>query len=283
MKRVTTIAAACIAAVLLALSVSVSAQDYNWQEKTYLTFSNAVELPGMTLPAGTYRFQIADSPSRDVVQVLSEDGKQVHGQFLFVQAERPEVTGENVVMFREAKEGTTPAIQYWYYPNEKIGKEFIYPKDQAQKIAARTGGTVMTEDGAVSAQASASSTDKAGAVTSWEPAQTTASNDTNAVAGTTGVADNSNSNSQPAPAVAANDSSRIADTATVDDFPAGTEHSPVGTSGNSQSAAVGTSGMQANSSQSSNELPHTASPMELNALLGMLSMAGAAGLRAFRR
>ena len=53
------------------------------------------------------------------------------GHWLFVQAERPEVTGENVVMFKETREGTTPAVQYWYFPGERIGKEFIYPKDQA--------------------------------------------------------------------------------------------------------------------------------------------------------
>ena len=113
MKRVTTIVTACVVAVLLALSVSVGAQDFNPSERTFLTFSNSVEMPGMTLPAGTYTFRLADTPGRNVVQVLSQDEKMVHGQFLFVQAERPDVTGETVITFRETREGTTPAIQYW--------------------------------------------------------------------------------------------------------------------------------------------------------------------------
>ena len=112
MKRVTSIATACVAAVILVLGASVGAQDFNIHEKTFLTFSNSVEMPGMTLPAGTYTFKLADTPSRNVVQVLSQDEKQIHGQFLFIQAERPEVTGETVIAFRETREGTTPAIQY---------------------------------------------------------------------------------------------------------------------------------------------------------------------------
>ena len=34
-------------------------------------------------------------------------------------------------------------MHYWYYPGETIGKEFVYPKDQAVKIAARTHETVL--------------------------------------------------------------------------------------------------------------------------------------------
>ena len=51
-------------------------------------------------------------------------------------------------MFKEAREGTTPAMQYWYFPSERIGKEFIYPKQQAQIIANRTGASVLSEEGA---------------------------------------------------------------------------------------------------------------------------------------
>ena len=79
MKRVTLIATACVAAVVLMLGSSLGAQDFNTQERTFLTFSNAVELPGMTLPAGTYTFRLADTQSRNVVQVLSQDEKRYQG------------------------------------------------------------------------------------------------------------------------------------------------------------------------------------------------------------
>jgi len=60
------------------------------------------------------------------------------------------------VTFRETSASSTPAVQYWFYPGETIGKEFIYPKDQAMRIARRTGAAVLTEDGRVTADAQAS-------------------------------------------------------------------------------------------------------------------------------
>lgn len=265
MKRVTTIVTASVAAVLLALSVSVNAQDLNWRERSYLTFSNAIELPGMTLPAGTYTFRLADTPSRDVVQVLSEDEKEIHGQFLFVQAQRPEVTSENVIVFRETKEGSTPAVQYWYYPYEKIGKEFIYPKDQAERIAARTGMPVMSDAGRISANSTANSTDSQGTVTEWKREETAAVAPAPAISGTSGMtADNTRDDRTTALAVEPAAQEPMADAVTRD-----------------RTDAVGTSG-QMESTQAANELPRTGSPLLVTGLLGLLSLAGAAGLRAFR-
>ena len=71
------------------------------------------------------------------------------GQWTFVQAERPRVTEETLVMFKETREGSTPAVQFWYFPGEKIGKEFIYPKDQAERIAARTGEKVRSDESVI--------------------------------------------------------------------------------------------------------------------------------------
>lgn len=243
MKRVISIATASVMAVLLALSISVAAQDFNPQEKSYLTFSTPVELPGMTLPAGTYLFQLADTPSRNVVQVFSEDGKETVGQFSFVQHDRLESSDETVVTFRETTAGATPAIQYWYYPGELAGKEFIYPKDQAMRIAARTGATVLSDDGAVRAEAQVAAAAPApepvpepAPVAAAEPAPVT-----------------------PAPEPAPVQAQAQADT-TIADEP----------------AAVGTAGQ-------ADELPRTASPLALSGLLGLLSLAGALGIRAFRQ
>jgi len=49
----------------------VSARADEWSQLTKLTFSEPVEIPGRTLPAGTYWFVLADSDSdRNIVQVL---------------------------------------------------------------------------------------------------------------------------------------------------------------------------------------------------------------------
>jgi hypothetical protein len=296
MKRVTSIATACIAAVVLTLAATVGAQDFNTQERTFLTFSNSVELPGMTLPAGTYTFRLADTPGRNVVQVLSQDEKEVHGQFLFVQAQRPEVTGETVITFRETREGSTPAVQFWYYPGEKIGKEFIYPKDQAMKIAARTGQQVRTEDGLVSANGTVSSTDQQGQVTEWQREQTTTASadasvqganvDANAGAGVSASASAGNTRDDQATGLATESAA-----ASAQAEPAPQQQAQAEPSRNAGVAAderpVGTSGVQAEGTVAQNntadELPRTASPLALSGLLGLLSLAGAAGVRAMRR
>ena len=152
MKRVISIATASVMAMLLAMTTSVAAQDFNPLEKIFLTFSAPVELPGVTLPAGTYIFRLADTPGRNVVQVMKGDGSDILGQWLFVQAERPDVSGETVVTFRETTAGATPAVQYWYYPGEKIGKKFIYPKEQVARIAARTGVPVRSDGSEITAE-----------------------------------------------------------------------------------------------------------------------------------
>ena len=139
----------------LLVTVGAIAQETNTSERTFLTFSSAVEMPGLTLPAGKYVFKLADTPSRNVVQAWNEKEDKMLGQWTFAQMERTETTDENVVMFRETAAGTTPAVQFWFFPGEKVGKEFIYPKDQAMRIAKRTGQPVLTGDGAVDAEGKA--------------------------------------------------------------------------------------------------------------------------------
>ena len=250
MKRVMTIATASVAAVLLTLTMSVSAQDFNTQKKTFLTFSAPVEMPGVTLQPGTYVFRIADTPSRNVVQVLDKDEKSMIGQWLYVSAERPQVTGETVVTFKETREGTTPAVQFWYYPGEKTGKEFIYPKQQALQIAARTGAEVRTEEGVING--------------SGVPPEEPAAEATVAVA-------------EPAPAAVDTTTESAVTPRTDNNYPIGTSAS------GDQSATDRGVRQESTTAYNNSELPKTASRLPLSGLLGFLSLAGAAGLRRFRR
>jgi hypothetical protein len=265
MKRVTLTVTACLLAVLALLPMSARAQDTNTQKRTFMTFSNTVEMPGVTLPAGTYLFRLADTQSRNVVQVLSQDEKQVLGQWLFVQAERPQASSDTVVMFKEAPENSTPAVQYWYYPGERIGREFVYPKDQATKIAARTSSSVLTEEGRITpeeAQAEANGAKSASAAPASTPA-TAASNADNSSAADSSAADSSQvaRNSVPAP-----DQSAQA----------------VGTTGAvaPQSSDRDTAAAAVPESQTARaELPRTASTLPLSGLIGLLALAGALGAR----
>jgi hypothetical protein len=142
MKRVKLLATALVLTAVAVMTDRITAQETNTRERTIMTFSSAVEMPGVTLQRGTYVFKLADTPARNVVQVWDGEEKHMIGHWTFVQAERPRVSEDTVVMFKETREGTTPAVQFWYFPGEKIGKEFIYPKEQAKRIAARTGARV---------------------------------------------------------------------------------------------------------------------------------------------
>ena len=256
MKRVKLIATALALAVLAVLAGRATAQETNTQERSFLTFNTAVELPGVTLEPGTYVFKLADSASRNVVQVWDKDEKNMIGHWTFVQAERPRVTSDTVVMFKETREGATPAVQFWYFPGEKIGKEFIYPKDQAERIAARTGAEVRAAE---TVQASAAIADAA-AAPAPEPVAAEPVAEAPAV-----VAEAPAAAPEPAPQAEIAVEERQAAAAPAPQ----PEPAP---------RAVGTSGQQ----EQAAELPNTASPLALTGLLGLLSLAGAAGIRVFR-
>lgn len=274
MKRVKLVATAVVLAVLAVLATRVTAQESNTSERTFLTFSAPVEMPGVTLQAGTYVFKLADTPSRNVVQVWEGDEKHMIGHWLFVQSERRDVTGDTVIMFKETREGTTPAVQYWYFPGEKIGKEFIYPKDQALRIAARTGADVRSDDGVIEGeglagiQADASPDVNADATLQNAPAAAQPTASAGSLAGNRGLPTE-------------NDVDVDADIAVVQEAPAADNQVAVDVNAN-DNRAVGTSG-QAEAQIARNELPRTASPLMLNGLLGLLSLAGAAGIRGLRK
>ena len=77
-------ALACVAGALLALPLNAAAQSPRNQD-TFFTFSQSIELPNKTLPAGTYLFQLMDSASnRHIVKVMSEDRKELHTTLLAI-------------------------------------------------------------------------------------------------------------------------------------------------------------------------------------------------------
>ena len=151
MKSIRKAALACVASAMLVLPSNAAAQGPVNQD-TFFTFSQSVELPGKTLPAGTYFFQLADSPSnRHIVKVMSQDRRELHATLLaipYYSTDRP--SDEPQVRFMEtpaqAANGAagTNAIKIWFYPGTSTGHEFIYPREQAMRIAARTGQSVLT-------------------------------------------------------------------------------------------------------------------------------------------
>ena len=141
MGRIRSITAvACTALLLGAASAPAQTSD----RTTFVTFSGPVTIPGMTLPAGTYTFRLADSPAdRHIVQIFDKEQSKIFATLLAVPAERNQAEGEPVITFRETPADRPPALRYWYYAGEKAGNEFVYPKSQAMMIARASGEGVM--------------------------------------------------------------------------------------------------------------------------------------------
>jgi len=265
MKRFTSLTAAVFTAAFLAAATSVSAQDSNVDQRTYLTFSGPVQMPGVTLPAGKYVFKLAPTALHNVMQVFDGEEKHIIGQWFFVPVERTteeqsRADGKPVVMFREMPEGVTPAVHYFYYPTDLRGKEFIYPKDQAVKIAAATHETVLATDSDVAKGGEAH-------VFRVEPNGATAS--------TTNPEPSSTTNAEPSSATASLNSQSDLNNSPASGPPAPARQA-VGTAGQNPAPAP------APRQQASSELPKTASPYTLIGLLGLLSLAGGFGLRLAR-
>ncbi len=143
MRHVTTVFCACCLMAFVGWVTPGYAND--WNQLTYFTFSAPVELPGITLPAGTYMFKHPDaSADRHIVQVFSKDGQHIYATIMTIPDERPTPSNEPVVTFAETPAGTPEAIKAWFYPGDTIGDEFIYPKEQALRIAQATHQSVLS-------------------------------------------------------------------------------------------------------------------------------------------
>jgi hypothetical protein len=221
------------------------------------------------LPAGSYVFKLADIPgNRHVVQVFDKDEKKIFTTMLAIPNERLEPSDDPVVLFSERASGSPQAIKVWFYPGNRVGNEFVYPKTQAMRIAKETHQSVlsMNDDsttagtaGEIPASMKSAQLGRFDENGNWQ-----ADNRTVAVnaspAATTADATDRTAVAAPAPMARAQE----APMAKADTTPA----RPAGTSG-------------ARSTRKS--LPRTASSLALFELLSGLSLVGSIGLRQMRR
>jgi hypothetical protein len=136
---------ACALAIGIALPAATASAQGPVDQRTYFTFSQAIELPGKTLPAGTYLFKLADSQSnRHIVQVFDKDGKQIHATLLAIPSQRMDPSDKPEVRFMEVAANQPAAVRTWWYPGRTVGHEFIYPKAQAMRLAGRINQPVLT-------------------------------------------------------------------------------------------------------------------------------------------
>jgi hypothetical protein len=137
-----------IVAVLCGVNVP-SANADEWNQETIVTFSQPVAIPGQVLPAGTYRFILADSVSnRQIVQIFSSDWSKLYATLFTVPNERREPTGEAAIRVAEPASDRPEAIITWFYPGEITGHEFIYSGKEKRELATAAKRLVPASEGA---------------------------------------------------------------------------------------------------------------------------------------
>jgi hypothetical protein len=242
--------AVCCAAILTVL-VAPGVRADEWNKKTILTFSGPVQIPGATLAAGSYVFKLADlAGNRHVVQVFDKDEKKIIVTLLAIPNERLDASDEPVVLFSERPAGSPQAVKVWFYPGNRVGNEFVYPKSMAMKIAKANHQSVLSMDDSSTTEgfktAQVGRFDEQGV---WK-----AEGNTAVVASTT-----------PAPE------------ATTE--PKSTTMAQATPATGADTNATGTSGKRA----TRRSLPRTASPLPLYELLSGLSIAGGLVIRRLRK
>jgi hypothetical protein len=270
-------------AAILAACLGPAAHADEWTKLTYFTFSAPVEMPGMVLPAGSYKFELADPDStRRVVRISDKEGGKIHGIFLSIPDQKLEPSDKPIVMFRETPAGAPEAVKAWFYPGETTGYEFVYPHDQALKIAKAAHASVLTAKGEVTGTTLASDTTRVDENDRVLSADEQLKDSGRRAATTSTTTSTTTAAAAPAPAPAPTPTpapttaQAVQPPATVAPQPMTTprgttitEPTPVGTSGQTESPR--------------RRLPKTASQLPLFELFSGLSIAGGFALRALRK
>ena len=114
MFRETLITSACAAAMLLTMSATPArAQGGPMDSRTEFTFNQPVELPGVTLPPGTYVFRFVDATTgKKVMQVQAKDASnKTYGMFMTISAQRPKASDDAELRFLETPAGRPTAVK----------------------------------------------------------------------------------------------------------------------------------------------------------------------------
>lgn len=143
-------------ALVGAVSASSASAQTNLNNRTVVTFSQPVEVPGRVLPAGTYTFELNESmANRHIVQIFDQGGSKIMAIVLAVPNRRLTPTTNTVINFAEVAAGQPQALRAWFYPGQTVGQEMVYPKTRARQLAATSNVVVPAVDDSFYADAKA--------------------------------------------------------------------------------------------------------------------------------
>jgi hypothetical protein len=145
MKVVRTISS--IALLLAFLMVLPAARADQSNQATKVTFSQSVQIPGRVLAAGTYWFVMPEKVTEhNQVRIYNADQTIYYGTVFMNNAERREPTDTSSFIFAERNFSEPQALISWFYPGDKTGHEFVYPKRVSKELAKDKQITVVAGD-----------------------------------------------------------------------------------------------------------------------------------------
>jgi hypothetical protein len=143
--KVRTVVMIAMLAVMSALTGgTLRADEQNQAIK--VSFSQPVQIPGQVLPAGTYRFELANTNDRSTVLILSEDRSKSYGFLQTINRERPGSEAGTAFTIAERGGSEPAAVIAWFYPGRTIGHEFLYPKQVEKELALAKRNTQISGD-----------------------------------------------------------------------------------------------------------------------------------------
>ena len=253
MFRKTILSACMFSALTWCHTASASAQrlDAPPTKDIYFTFSQPVTVPNMTLPAGKYLFRVVGD-GRMIVQIFAGNGSKLFGTAMSARAMRRDQPEKPEIRLIESAANSPSAVGTWWYPENREGWEFIYPRDQAAKLAKTAKQSILTTATSTSANEM-----KSAELVRLEPSGQQSPYAESNVAPVAGVAVAGESSSARADANA----NRVAAAMSQD-----------------QSAS-----RSARAESPRRNLPQTAGFTPLGALIGLLALSAAFGLRIWRQ
>src|SRR5215218_10193537 len=117
-RKTTTMAAVAL------LFAAMAADVHGWVgQRNTLKFGGSVALPGVTLAAGEYQFEIVTGGSGEVVLVRDRSGDPKYMGFTRTVDRPNKMSPRTVIILGEAPAGTPPPIKTWFPSDGGNGHE----------------------------------------------------------------------------------------------------------------------------------------------------------------
>lgn len=134
--------------IAFALIFELTAHADEENQMTKISFSEAVQVPGTVLPAGTYQFVVARNESnQNIVQIFNADGTKLYATVQTVPAERGKEADGISITLAQRPDGQPDALVSWFYPGNDTGHEFLYSKQEEKELTQDAKQTLVGDHG----------------------------------------------------------------------------------------------------------------------------------------